>query len=107
MAKNRTALCTQTPLRSISASIAFVTIAFVTIAFVTVLGPTAITAAPLPFAIVAPLATAVVDHGRWSIITRRFVNHRRGCSPTKRVDIDVYVGEGGSACRQRQRDNSK
>jgi hypothetical protein len=102
MAKNRTALCIQTPLRSISA-----TIAVVTIAVVMVFRPTAITVALSPFAMVAPLATAVIDHRRWSIVTRRFVNHGRGCSPTKRVDIDVYVGEGGSACRQRQRDNSK
>jgi hypothetical protein len=100
MAKDRTALRTQAARRcdSISAP---------TIAFVMVIRPTAIMAAPARVA--APTATAAIDHRRWSIITRRFVDYRRGCSPTKRVDIDVevYVGEDGSACRQRKRDNSK
>jgi hypothetical protein len=77
------------------------------IAFVTVFRPTAIIVAPARVVTIAPTATAAINHRRWSIITRRFVDYRRGCSPTKRVDIDVYVGEGGSACRQRQRDNSK
>jgi hypothetical protein len=99
MAKDRTALRTQARrCDSISAP---------TIAVGTVFRMTAIMAAPARVA--APTATAAIDHRRWSIITRRFVDYRRRRSPTKRVDIDVevYVGEGGSACRQRKRDNSK
>jgi hypothetical protein len=103
MAKDRTALRTQARrFDSISAP----TIAVGT-AVRTVFRMTAIMAAPARVA--APTAIAAIDHRRWSIITRRFVDYRRGCSPTKRVDIDVevYVREGGSACRQRKRDNSK
>ena len=70
---------------------------------------TAVMVAPAPVAMIPPMATAVVDHRRGRIVTRRCIDHRRGRpSPTKRADIyvEVYAGIGGRAYRQRKRDNA-
>jgi hypothetical protein len=73
--------------------------------------PVATMVATAPPAMITPMATAVIDHGRWSVIARRvrviarrFVNHGRGCSPAIgiEIDIEVYVGVCGRGCRQSQ-----
>jgi hypothetical protein len=58
---------------------------------------------------VTPMASTDIDR-RGSVVTRRFIHHRRGRSPkTERVDIDsdACVGVGGGACGKRERDQAK
>jgi len=77
------------------------------IASVMVFAPTAV---PAGVVMIAPMATAVIDHWGCSVIRRRFIDHWGGRRPpAKRIDsdADVYVGVGGRACRQRKRDNAK
>jgi hypothetical protein len=62
-----------------------------TIAVVVMIGPTAVMVVPSTFAVIAPMTLAVVHHGWRGIFTRRFIDHRRGRSPTKRVDVDADV----------------
>src|SRR5271166_2444885 len=78
-----------------------------TIAVVMVFRPAMI--AVTPTAVIAPMAAAVVNHRRRSIITRRLIDYRGRCSPTKRVDIyvEACVGVGARACDQRKRDSAK
>jgi len=66
---------------------------------VMMVGATAITASVPPVSMVTPVATTGVDHGRRSIVTRRLVDHGRGCSPSKRIEVDVQMDVGvGGAC---------
>ena len=80
------------------------------ITFAMVFAATVTSVVPAGIVMIAPMATAVIDHWRCSIVTGRFI-YRGGsrCPPTKRVDTDadVYVSVGDGACHQRKRDNAK
>jgi hypothetical protein len=66
---------------------------------VMMVGATAIMASVPRVAMVAPMAATGVDHGRRGIVTRRLVDHGRGCSPGKRIEVDVQMDAGvGGAC---------
>jgi hypothetical protein len=80
------------------------------ISFAMVFAATVIRVVPAGVVMIAPMATTVIDYWRCSIVTGRFIYHRRGrCPPAKRVDTyaDVYVGVGDGACHERKRDNAK
>ena len=78
-----------------------------TIVSVSVVRTTAIMVVPSPFAMIAPMTTAVVDNRRWTIVARRFVHHGGRRAPTKWVDVDVYVGVCGRACHHCKCDDTK
>jgi heme/copper-type cytochrome/quinol oxidase subunit 2 len=91
-------------IRNVRVSISASAIAIIVVTAVMV--PTVVTVASLVS--IAPMAAAVVDHGRRSIFAGRRVDHRRRGSPTEGIDIDADAGisvRGGG--RHHQRDHAK